>query len=267
MKDTHHGLEGHDGTGPSVLSLHRSILLRAIVLPEIMGVLNMAEFIEMNWYIDLHVHSRRYSPCAESLDPLDLPAVLAQRHLNGIVITEHDRLWKKRDIKALNRDLKYGRIYRGVEVSSRNGHFIIIGLEHMDDIQSGISARTLIQKARSQSAAVILAHPQIHYRHTTCQLDAREMPVGIDAVEVASSVTIGPAAAQAEAFASQMGCASVGGSDAHSPSQVGLAFTAFSRLPANERELAAAIRSGCCIPGRNTMHADDKRSARSIATI
>ena len=210
----------------------------------------MVEFENNLWRVDLHVHTRRYSPCAESLDPQQLPALLARRHLNGIVIAEHDRLWPRIDIEELNRNLPFGRIFRGVEVSSRNGHFVVIGLDRLNGIQPGISARALIKKARSQSAAVILAHPQIQYSQTQRQLDVLEMPAGIDAVEVASTMTAGSGSIQAQSVARQLGCGMVGGSDAHALSQVGRAFTIFSALPANERELAAAIREGRCTVGR-----------------
>ena len=204
----------------------------------------------MPWCIDLHIHTRRYSPCAESLDPQHLPALLPRMGVSGIVITEHDHLWPRRDIDALNRELTAGRIYRGVEVSSRNGHFIVIGITSMAGITPGISARALIQTARSQDAAVILAHPHVHYSQTRCPLDVLEMPAGIDAVEVASTITVGEAAEYARECATHLGCAMVGGSDAHALSQVGRTFTFFSTLPADESELADAIRNGRCAAGR-----------------
>ena len=166
------------------------------------------------------------------------------------MITEHDHLWPRCDIDELNRRLPSGRIYRGVEVSSSNGHFVVIGLERMDGIRPGISARTLIRRARSQQAAVILAHPHIHYSQTQDQLAVLEMPAGIDAIEVASTMTIGEAAQQAQTCAKQIGCAMVGGSDAHALSQVGHSFTILSTLPSDESELAAVIRNGACRPGR-----------------
>lgn len=210
----------------------------------------MEEHTNIAWRVDLHVHTRRFSPCAESLDPQQLPALLSRGRLGGIVITEHDRLWPRSDIDELNRYLTSARIFRGVEVSSSNGHFVVIGLKRMDGIRPGISARALIRKARSQDAAVILAHPQIHYSQTHDQLDVLEMPAGIDAIEVTSTMTIGEASHQAKACARQIGCSMVGGSDAHALSQVGQAYTTFSTLPCDESELAAAIRSGHCRPGR-----------------
>ena len=113
--------------------------------------------------VDLHVHTRRYSPCAEALDPEYLGVAMKKAGLDGLVITEHDHLWPAEDIALLNRNLKDKRIYRGVEVSSSNGHFIVIGLDGLDDIRPGISIEKLIPKIHFHEAAIIWAHPHLHY--------------------------------------------------------------------------------------------------------
>lgn len=208
--------------------------------------------------IDLHVHTCRYSPCAEGLDPEQLPRCLGRAGLQGLVLTEHDCLWPAEAIAALNRSLPWGRIYRGVEVSSCNGHFIVIGLERMVPFAPGISIAALLDHLRSSGAAVIWAHPYLHYGNTQAPLSADAMPYGIDALEVASSVTRGEQRRRALAEAGRRGWTAVGGSDAHTLGQVGSAYTLFAELPANEKALAAAIRQGRCrvvpqpIPGRAT---------------
>lgn len=206
----------------------------------------MSERAALKFRVDLHVHTRRFSPCAEALDPQCLHLVMAQRGLHGVVITEHDQLWPGHDIQALNDKLKTARIYRGVEVSSRNGHFIVIGLDELDGIKPGIAIGALVEKVQGQGAAIIWAHPHMQYGQTAEPLSAAGMPRGIHAVEVASSITWGQKTLEARAYASRMGCAAVGGSDAHSLGQVGRAFTLFNELPLNEKALAAAIRSGQC---------------------
>lgn len=196
--------------------------------------------------LDLHVHTRRFSPCAEALDPGRLHEMMARQGLHGLVITEHDQLWPANEIAALNRGLKNGRIYRGVEVSSRNGHFIVIGIDEMDGIRPGIGIRELVQKVDQLQAALIWAHPYLNYGSVPEPLPPAGMPRGIHAVEAASGVTSGEKTVMALASALQMGCVPVGGSDAHCPGQVGCAYTRFARLPKNEKSLAAAIRAGKC---------------------
>ncbi len=209
----------------------------------------MTEGAAFQWCVDLHVHTARYSVCAQSLDPAKLPAAITAMGLDGVVITEHDHLWTTREIAALNRDLSGPRIYRGVEISSRNGHFVVIGLDRLDAIGPGISVQRIVQQAREQGAAVIMAHPLYEYRQMTEPLDFDNMPDGIDAVEVISTVTRGNQVADITAYARRFGYSEVGGSDAHCLDQVGKAFTLFDHLPADEKELAAAICSGRCAAG------------------
>jgi predicted metal-dependent phosphoesterase TrpH len=206
----------------------------------------MSELTVLKFRVDLHVHTRRYSPCAEALDPQRLPQVMAQRGLHGVVITEHDQLWPETDIEALNSTSQAVRIYRGVEVSSRNGHFVVIGLDESDGIKPGIGIGALVEIVQGRGAAIIWAHPHMHYSQIPEPLSVDEMPQGIHAVEVASSVTRGQCSLEAQAYADRMRCAAVGGSDAHSLGQVGRAFTLFSELPENEKSLATAIRNGRC---------------------
>lgn len=206
----------------------------------------MPKMASWRYRVDLHVHTRRFSACAETLDPGQLPLVMARRGLHGVVLTEHDQLWPREEIAALNRGLKGSRIYRGVEVSSRNGHFLVIGLDDMEGIRKGMAVDDLVAKARSVNAVVVWAHPLNNYGNISHPLTLETMPPGIHAVETASGRTRKDAAGQALTYARRMGCTAVGGSDAHVIDQVGCAFTCFARLPRDEKALAAAIRAGRC---------------------
>ena len=208
----------------------------------------------LQWRVDLHVHTRRYSPCAESLDPEMLPETAAAMGLDGVVITEHDHLWPAREIAALNRSSPGPRIYRGVEISTSSGHFVVIGMDHLDGCRPGMSLRHLAREARLQNAAVIWAHPRLNYRQPLHPIDLSHLPDGIDAIEVASTVTVGDQADQVMTMARDFGYSMVGGSDAHALAQVGKVFTRLDRLPADEKELAEAIRSSRCAPGASCSH-------------
>ena len=203
------------------------------------------------WRVDLHVHTRRYSPCAELLDPEQLPKVMVERGLHGVVITEHDVLWSPEEITALSRDLKGSFIFRGVEISSCNGHFIVIGLDGLEDLGPGVSAQRISRVAKEQGAAVIWAHPQLKYRQMVKPLKLCDIPSGIDAVEVVSTATCGELSEAARAYARDLACGMVGGSDAHILDHVGKAFTVFDRMPVDEKELAAAISNGCYRASQN----------------
>ncbi|MBT8338375.1 MAG: PHP domain-containing protein [Desulfatitalea sp.] len=192
--------------------------------------------------IDLHVHTRRYSPCAEAIDPENLPRIMADTGLSGLVLTEHDTIWPMHDVKVLNRRLPHGRIYTGVEVSTRNGHFIVIGITSLHGITPGMTVHALVALAQAREAAVIWAHPHFNYENTMEPLPLDRMAAGIHAVEVAGI----SADTHIHGMAHRMGWTVVAGSDAHCPSCIGRFVTHFSQMPENEKALAAAIRQGRC---------------------
>ncbi len=211
---------------------------------------------EYPFRVDLHVHTRRYSPCAELLDPRLLENQIHKRGLYGVVITEHDALWRKREIESLNKGLGDIRIYRGVEVSTESGHFVVIGLDSMNGVAPGISVKDLIEKAKRVDAAVILVHHHLVYSNIRNPIPAMEMPDGVDAIEVASTATVGEKAADASRLAKLRGWTEVAGSDAHALDNVGETFTAFAEPFPNEKELARAIIEGRALPMRS---ADEKK--------
>jgi hypothetical protein len=163
-----------------------------------------------------------------------------------VVIAEHDQLWPAADVAALNRHLKHQRIYRGVEVSSKNGHFVVIGADRMDGIYPGIGIKELVKTAHALQAIVIWAHPLSNYKNLSEPFTSDQIPVELNAIEVASGVTNGDATTRALLFARTRGWTPVSGSDAHVISQVGTRYTCFARLPQDEKSLAAAIREGRC---------------------
>ena len=122
------------------------------------------------YHVDLHVHTRRYSPCAELLKSHMLAEWMRGCNLQGVVIAEHDTTWSIEEIKELNAGLVGAMIYNGVEVSSSNSHFVVIGLENLDGIKPSISAKALIKKANRCDAAVILVYHHITYPNTKMPL-------------------------------------------------------------------------------------------------
>ncbi len=198
--------------------------------------------------IDLHIHTSRYSACAELLNAALLKSRVRLCGLHGAVITEHDTLWSPAEIAALDPELAEIRIYRGVEVSSDAGHFVVIGLDDLKGIQAGVPLADMIRKADHDQAAVILVHHHQQYANTPRPMDVMAMPRGIHAIEVASMLTRGGHGQEARRIAHLKGWMPVAGSDAHALEHVGAAFTVFPEIPADEKALAQAIRSGAGIP-------------------
>ena len=201
--------------------------------------------------MDLHVHTRRFSPCAEQLDPARLADTMEDRGLHGIVITEHNAMWRLDELNKLKHGNTRIRIYSGVEISSSTGHFVVIGMDNLDGICAGIKTERIIDKARNCGAVVILVHHHLNYSDMKSGIDMMSLPPGIEAIEVASNVTFGDQQTDANYYADLKNWHPVAGSDAHALDQVGMTFTAFDELPDDEKMLADAIRNGKGIPMRS----------------
>jgi predicted metal-dependent phosphoesterase TrpH len=192
--------------------------------------------------IDLHVHTARYSQCAEFLDPYQIGAVAVAAGLDGVVLADHDVLWEDEELELLRAASTPIRIYRGIEVSTAYGHVVVIGLEDAGRIHKGIGIRDLVLLARASGAATILAHP---YRDT---VPLRETASAVDAIEVASTSFSSDEPARSRRLARSAGKPMVASSDAHALSRIGWASTEFASLPADDLDLARMIVSGCCSP-------------------
>jgi predicted metal-dependent phosphoesterase TrpH len=200
---------------------------------------------ERHFRIDLHVHTKRYSPCAETLDPEELGEEMVRKGLSGLVLSEHDEMWSKEEVRELTGPFSDAiKIYRGVEISSCDGHFVVIGLNDLAGLQPGVSIEKIIAVAQLQNAAVILAHPQRNVKKTCGGAGQVHWPSGINAVEVMSTLTKNENEIVAREIAAKSNWSMVAGSDAHSLANVGATYTVFDQFPENEKELARMIISG-----------------------
>lgn len=198
--------------------------------------------------IDLHIHTSRYSECAPTQDPLRIPSLLAQKNLDGGVITDHDELWRKEELDELLAEARVEGIvlYRGVEITSAFAHILAFGLEDMRDLPKGVDHARLVAVAREQGAALVWAHPYLNYRGTRSPDTCPEFHAGIHGVEITSSVIGKADTGRTRRLAKKSHWCETGGSDAHTPENVGKRFTTFPFLPANEKELARAILEKKC---------------------
>ncbi len=107
--------------------------------------------------LELHCHSSRYSACSV-LTPLELVRAARAKALQGIVLTEHHRLWSDEELRALRIEAEVENqfaILSGQEVSTDKGHVLVYGAG--ESIEPG---ETLAQlRKRFPRAALVLAHP------------------------------------------------------------------------------------------------------------
>jgi len=170
--------------------------------------------------VDIHVHTA-YSDGVGSIDDV-VVRVAEFRGLDGLAITDHGLLDGYFNAKSCSSRLI---ILPGYEVSTDAGHVLVLGLERLPpNIETGKSVlyEDLIGWVRFNGGLSVLAHPAI----MKLRLD-RWMSCKPDAVEVLNAsypfrrILVG----RGLRVSSRLGVAGVGGSDAHTPLNVGDAYT------------------------------------------
>jgi hypothetical protein len=199
--------------------------------------------------IDLHTHTRRYSPCS-ILDPPELVERACQERLDGIVLTEHNHVWSGEEIKKLaagsSEDIL---ILRGMEVDTSFSHVLIYG--YYEPISFNISPEELEKLIHSHGGALVLAHPfrwGLNPYEGISRDEIRDFFLNFDAIEVFNSNCSEESIRQGWDMARSMGLKTAGGSDAHSSKMVGIYCTRFFDRVTSENDLVQALRSGRFVP-------------------
>ena len=190
---------------------------------------------------DIHIHTRRYSPCSD-IDPFELLPRAADMGLAGIAIVEHNALWGEEDIDRLKRESPTEdiRVFPGVEVRSRHGDLLIFGLRDLRGIRPGDSARHILETVHARGGAVVVAHPTRY--GLAC--DRILLDLDFDGMEVMSTNMCADEQDQALALSSCSGIKAIGASDAHSLSSVGDYYTVFDEPVDSMEQFVFTLRKG-----------------------
>jgi predicted metal-dependent phosphoesterase TrpH len=199
---------------------------------------------------DLHVHTVG-SPDAHTRIE-DLPKIIRARGLDGVAVTEHNNF----DPPHLPGVL----IIPGVEVSSRDGHVLALGVKQM--VQARLSADDTITQIHDQGGIAVIPHP--HDPVSKC-VKIAHLKVRPDAVETvnadALSFYISNWLARRDARKFQL--PEVGGSDSHIPESIGDAYTVIDSSSGSVQDVLEAIRAGRVHPkGRPTSIRNKMRKLR-----
>lgn len=196
--------------------------------------------------IDHHVHTTRYSPDSD-ISPRQLILAAKEAGLDGVVITEHDEQWTADELAELSGQAEGLVVLSGVEVSAREGHFLVYGLPDLDGIEVGISLRELIAEADRHGAVVVAAHP---FRwEQDFEAIAEEYGDGLAGVELVSNNVTPETRALTERLLRRRRLAATGSSDGHQPEVVGCYFTEFPGPIRTMADFVAALKRGDGRPG------------------
>ena len=221
-----------------------------------------------SFVIDLHVHTVLGSTDS-SVEPEALGPAMARRGLNGVLLTEHDRVVTQPEVTAVRR-LVPGLVLAATEWSTDLGHILVLGLERRPP---GLhKAEELRAHVLKHGGFMIAAHPfryflqPWHFRHEALPSERRNFSLDqaaalplfrlVDAVETLNGNTTDEENRLAGAVAERLGLPQTGGSDAHSHAVLGTCATALAYPPDSIASLIAQLRAGHCYPVRRTAKAE-----------
>lgn len=191
--------------------------------------------------IDHHVHTSRHSP-----DSVIDPEVLVERArlagLDAVVITEHDYLWEPQKLAALNARSNGLVVLAGVEVSAREGHFLVYGLTNPGEAGPGIALADLLKVVKARDAAIVAAHP-FRWEQDFHGIVAEHGPV-FDGIELVSNNVSKETRAKTEALLKTTPMSATGSSDGHEPDAVGCYYTEFPGEVRTIQDFVLALRHG-----------------------
>jgi len=201
------------------------------------------------YYLDLQVHTGRYSPCSR-IPPERMIAVAHSRGLDGIAVTEHFGGWVPEELAELKHASGYHDfpLLAGYEIRTQSGErptgdLIVFGVAQRPAEPCSIDQ--LCREVHRQGGIVVAPHPFAGVQGIGDEVYSS----WVDAIEVYNLRYGDPdQSRRAEEACRQMNLAGLGASDAHALEEIGGCCTEFDDPIANERELMAAIVSRRCRP-------------------
>lgn len=189
---------------------------------------------------DLHLHTTRHSPDSE-MEPLHLLQRACALGLDGLVITEHDRLWDEEELAKLRSHAPQLLLFAGIEVSAWEGHFLVYGVNDPGKVPARIRVADLCEEVHRQGGAVVAAHP-FRWGQKFDEILQTACPA-LDGLELMTKNMDADCRQQAARTHAATGLAGLGSSDAHHKDDLAVCYSEFSDPIRDLRDLVEAIRS------------------------
>lgn len=185
--------------------------------------------------IDLHVHTK-FSSDATISPKLIADQLHAHPLIKGVAITDHDTLQGYSHVRKLAATYEDILVIPGIELSTRQGHITVIGVEEKPE--DPLTIEGVVNFAEERGGIIIIPHP---YR--MCGVGERVKDIPADAIEVLNPHSTYKQNKMAEELARAKNLPGVAGSDAHEPRGMWVAYTEVKAEPSVEAVLNA-IRKG-----------------------
>jgi predicted metal-dependent phosphoesterase TrpH len=174
------------------------------------------------------------------MDPRVMLRRAQELGLDGIVITEHDWLWTEEELNELRAEAPGLVVLSGIEVSAREGHFLVYGVTDPFAVPRGIRVADLCREVHRQGGAVVAAHP-FRFGQRFNDILQRDRP-DLDGLELMSNNMDPDCRRKAAEVHSRLGLAGLGCSDAHHEDVLGFCYTDFDVPVHSMADLVSAIR-------------------------
>lgn len=196
--------------------------------------------------IDMHIHTS-FSPCSV-IKTSNLLQRARRAGLDGVCITDHDTTASRPlfDKVSNNEGLC---VIVGMEYATSKGDFLVFG--PAEYVPAGMEAEELVRWIKKEGGVAIPAHPFRKSRPTD-----REILSFFDIVEVLNGRNTVLENESCKRWLAQFGNGTrqIGGSDAHTPEEIGRIATVFKRDIYSVEDLINALHSENYIPQQRYDH-------------
>jgi predicted metal-dependent phosphoesterase TrpH len=196
-------------------------------------------------FMDLHCHT---SASFDSLsDPVKVARTAASRGLTHLIVSDHDTIAGAQ--KARDGAPDGLTVIVGEEIRTSEGDLVGAFLER--PVPPGLSATDAIAAVRDQGGLVGIPHPFDRFRGSLLK-DERMATLAplVDWVEVHNARLVGSGNERAVAFAREHDRPGVAVSDAHTITEVGVAYTVLDGDPSTPDGLLGALPTAELVTGR-----------------
>jgi hypothetical protein len=187
-------------------------------------------------YIDLHVHTT-ISSCSQ-LTPEQILALAGTRGLDGVCITDHQSMAAAELLREGVQENGLCVII-GMEYETESGDFLLFG--PFEDLPGGLSAEDLLPAVDKAGGVAVAAHPRRPGRSVDEALLAGGLCRIIEGINGRNADRYNREVAD---WSERYNIRQVGGSDSHTPDELGRIATQFDTVIRSRSDLIRALKTG-----------------------